>query len=79
MAQYDKELDKVIATSETMVDDVNKIVVSCCSYNEGVAKIQIQRMTSNKDGEWSHRKLGRLGKAETQAVITLLDKMKEHL
>ena len=73
---YDKNLDK--NTFSEIVDFTNtRITVGVFSYNNGEKKLQITRENKNAQDEWLFSKLGRMTKAETQAVLPLAQKALE--
>ncbi|MBD3318327.1 hypothetical protein GF342_00275 [Candidatus Woesearchaeota archaeon] len=75
---YDKSLDKQLF-SESVEFETTRLTVSVFSYNDGTPKIQIARENKNRDGEWQFAKLGRMVKAEAEAVLPLLKKAVESL
>lgn len=79
MAGFDKSLDVEIFGDEAKFD-TTKLRVSVMSYNEGMKKIQISRDNLNPEsGEWRWSKLGRMNKAEAEAVLPLLEKAISHM
>ena len=75
---FDPNLDKTIA-SDSVEFERCKITVSIMSYNDGTPKMQISRENKKADGEYSWAKLGRMTKEEVEAVIPLMEKLKEAL
>lgn len=70
---YDKSLDKEIF-SESVDFDNTKMTVSLFSYNNAEAKLQITRQVKRAPEEWIFAKLGRMSKAEAEAVCPLIQK-----
>lgn len=79
MAGFDPNLDKEIWSESVTVADNMSLKVSVMSYNDGAAKLQISRERTNKDGQPSWAKLGRMTLDEVNAVMPLMEKAKEHL
>lgn len=76
---FDKSLDKELF-AETVDFETTKIKVGVYSYNENTPKLQISRENLNANsGEWTFAKLGRMVKAEVEAVLPLMQKALEHL
>ena len=75
---YDKSLDKELF-GESVDFETTKLTVSVFSYNEGTPKLQISRQNKNKDGELQFSKLGRMVKAEVEAVLPLMQKAVEKM
>jgi hypothetical protein len=75
---YDKSLDKELF-SEAVEFETTKLTVSVFSYNGGTSKLQISRQNRNQDGEWLFSKMGRLVKAEAEAVLPLMQKALESM
>lgn len=71
---YDKNLDVCLAKKVWETDE-DRITVSVYSYNGGVKKMQISRENKNADGEYRFAKLGRLTKAEAEAVMPLMQEV----
>ena len=79
MAGFDPELDKEIFRKEAVFDR-SRIVVSIKSYNEGIPKVQLARdLKDQETGEFKWGKLGRLSKEEIEAVIPMLEEVKDKL
>ena len=78
MAGFDKNLDKELF-SESVPFDKCVITVAVFSYNNGTPKLQISRQNKNAEGELSFAKLGRMTKAEVEAVLPLMKKAQGHL
>jgi hypothetical protein len=68
---YDKSLDQEIF-SKSWEDETARITVSVLSYNGGPRKLQISRETRDAEGHYRFAKLGRLAKAEAEAILPLL-------
>jgi hypothetical protein len=75
MPGFDKSLDKELF-SESAEFERSRVTVAVFSYNEGEAKLQITRENKNASGEYTFTKLGRMNKAEVEAVIPLIEKSK---
>lgn len=76
---FDKSLDKELF-GETAEFETTRLRVSVFSYNDGTPKLQISRENRNMDsGDWTFSKMGRLNKAEFDAIFPLLEKAKEKL
>ena len=70
---YEKTLD--IETFKEIVEfDGTRITVGIFSYNGGEKKLQVGRENLSADEEWRFTKLGRLTKAEAQAIVPLMMK-----
>ncbi len=79
MAGFDKSLDEEIFGNEANFE-TTKIRVSVMSYNGGMKKLQISRDNLNPEsGEWRWSKLGRMTKAEAEAVIPLMEEALKHM
>ncbi|MEW5896424.1 MAG: hypothetical protein AB1668_01920 [Nanoarchaeota archaeon] len=78
MAQFDKSLDEELF-SESVDFERSKITVAVFSYNKGTPKLQISRENKSANGEYIFAKLGRMSKAEVEAVLPLIEKAKEYL
>ncbi len=68
---YDANLDKKIFY-ETKEFDGTRITVGVFSYNNGEKKLQLSRENIGQEGEWRFAKLGRITKAETEAIFPLV-------
>lgn len=76
---FDKSLDKELF-GESVEFETTRLRVSVFSYNDGTPKLQISRENRNlESGEWSFAKMGRLVKAEVEAILPLIEKGKEKL
>ena len=75
---YDPNLD-VKKFSEEVEFDNTKVIVSVHSYNEGIAKLQLSRENKDEEGNSKFSKLGRLTKAEVEAIIPLMQKAQEFM
>lgn len=72
---FDKSLDKELF-GETVEFETTRLRVSVFSYNDGTPKLQISRENRNMDsGDWNFSKMGRLTKAEFDAIFPLLEKI----
>ena len=65
---YDPSLDKKLFSKQWETED-DRLTVSVYSYNNGQKKIQISREGKNAQGELKFAKLGRLTKAEAEAIL----------
>ena len=79
MPGFDPALDKEIWSESVQVAENMSLKVSVMSYNEGMAKLQISRERTNKDGQPGWAKLGRMTLDEVTKVMPLMEKAKEHL
>ena len=80
MAGYDKTLDKKLFSEE--IDCFGgKLEVSVHSYNEGEAKLQInrQREDRNEPGKMQWAKLGRMTKKEITDILPLIERALENM
>lgn len=68
---YDADLD-VCLFSKPWEDEDGRLTVSIYSYNQGRKKLQINRENRNAQGEFRFAKLGRLTKAEAEAILPLI-------
>ncbi len=68
---YNAELDKKLF-SKDWENEMDKITVSVYSYNEGQKKLQISRNSRDKEGEYRFAKLGRMNKAEVEAILPFI-------
>ncbi|MBU1086685.1 MAG: hypothetical protein KKD05_04115 [Candidatus Omnitrophica bacterium] len=68
---YNAELDKKLFSKE-WENEMDKITVSVYAYNEGQKKLQISRNSRDKEGEYRFAKLGRMTKAEVQAILPFI-------
>jgi len=68
---YNAELDKKLFSKE-WANEMDKITVSVYSYNEGQKKLQISRNSRDKEGEYRFAKLGRMNKAEVEAILPFI-------
>lgn len=75
---FDPNLDQKLF-SETKDFEKTRITVAVCQYNEGEKKLQLSRENSTQDDEWRFAKLGRLNKAEVEAILPLMQKAIEHM
>ena len=70
---YDKSLDVEIF-KETKEFDGTRVTVGVFSYNGGEKKLQLGRENQDASGEWRFSKLGRMTKAEVEAVSPVIKK-----
>ena len=75
---YDSSLDECIF-SKAHETDFDKITVSVQSYNKGAKKLQITRQNKTQDGELRYTKLGRMTKAEVEAVMPLMQESLQYM
>jgi len=75
---YDRTLDESLF-SKTWEDDSERLTVSIFSYNQGTKKLQIARENKNASGEFRFAKLGRMTKAEVEAVLPLIKEAVEQM
>lgn len=76
---FDKSLDKELF-GETVEFETTRLRVSVFSYNDGTPKLQISRENRNMEtNDWTFSKMGRLVKAEVEAILPLIEKAKEKL
>ncbi len=68
---YDANLDKKVFY-ETKEFDGTRVTVGVFSYNNGEKKLQLSRENAGPEGEWRFAKLGRITKAETEAILPLV-------
>jgi len=68
---YDASLDKKVFY-ETKEFDGTRVTVGVFSYNNGEKKLQLSRENIGPEGEWRFAKLGRMTKAETEAIFPLV-------
>ena len=68
---YDASLDENLF-SKSWETDVDKLTVSVFSYNKGMKKLQISRMSKDAQGELKYAKLGRMTKEEVEAILPLM-------
>jgi len=73
---YDNSLDAQLF-SKSWENEGSKIVVSVCSYNNGVKKIQIVREIKDREGQFTFAKLGRLAKEEMLGILPLIQEALE--
>ncbi len=75
---YDKSLD-VEVFKDVQVFEGTRVSVGVFSYNGGEKKLQLGRENQDASGEWRFSKLGRMTKAEAQAVIPVMTKAVESM
>jgi hypothetical protein len=75
---YEKSLDAEIFKSTQEFEDT-KITVGVFSYNGGEKKLQLSRENKTPQEEWRFAKLGRMTKAETQAILSLINQAVEQM
>jgi len=75
---FDPNLDQKLF-SEIKEFERTRVTVTVHQYNEGEKKLQLSRENSTQDGEWRFAKLGRLTKAEVEAILPLIQKAMEHM
>ncbi|MBF0331007.1 MAG: hypothetical protein HQL17_03660 [Candidatus Omnitrophica bacterium] len=75
---YDKSLD-VDVFKQVIELDGTRITVGVFSYNGGEKKLQIGRENQDASGEWRFSKLGRMVKAEVEAVGPIMTKALESM
>jgi hypothetical protein len=75
---YEKSLDAEIFKSTQEFEDT-KITVGVFSYNGGEKKLQLSRENKTPQEEWRFAKLGRMTKAETQAILPLINQAVEQM
>ena len=76
---FDKSFYKELF-GETAEFETTRLRVSVFSYNDGTPKLQISRENRNMDsGDWTFAKMGRLTKAELEAIIPFIERAKEKL
>jgi hypothetical protein len=75
---YNPDLDKVLF-SKAWEGEMDKLTVSVFSYNQGQKKLQISRNSRDKEGEYRFAKLGRMTKAEVEAIIPFIQEALNHM
>jgi hypothetical protein len=75
---YDKSLD-VEQFKEVKEFEGSRVTVGVFSYNGGEKKLQLGRENQDASGEWRFSKLGRMTKAEVQAVVPVMMKAVESM
>jgi hypothetical protein len=76
---FDKNLDKELF-GEYANFETTRLRVSIFSYNDGEPKLQISRENLRiSDGGFTFTKLGRMSKAEINAIKPLIDKALEKM
>ena len=75
---YDAKLDKQLFT-KFIEDEDDKLTVSVYSYNNGAKKLQISRESKDAEGNLRFAKMGRLTKAELQAILPFLQEALSHM
>ncbi len=75
---YDAKLDKQLFSKFIETDD-DKLTVSVYSYNNGAKKLQISRENKDQEGNLRFAKMGRLTKAELQAILPFLQEAISHM
>jgi predicted transcriptional regulator len=75
---YDAKLDKQLF-SKFIEDEDDKLTVSVYSYNNGAKKLQISRESKDAEGNLRFAKMGRLTKAELQAILPFLQEALSHM
>lgn len=75
---YDAKLDKQLF-SKFIEDEDDKLTVSVYSYNNGAKKLQISRESKDQEGNLRFAKMGRLTKAELQAILPFLQEAISHM
>ncbi|MBT5022180.1 hypothetical protein HOK51_04445 [Candidatus Woesearchaeota archaeon] len=78
MPGFDKSLDKELF-AESVEFESGRINVGVFSYNENVPKLQLTRENKTRSGEYNFAKLGRMTKAEAEAVLPLIQKAIEKM
>ncbi|MFH1395748.1 MAG: hypothetical protein ABIH09_06300 [Candidatus Omnitrophota bacterium] len=68
---YNSKLDETLF-SKTWESGDDRLTVSIHSYNKGAKKLQLARESKNAQGELRFAKLGRMTKAEIEAVLPLI-------
>ncbi len=68
---YDSSLDKCLF-SKSHEDDAGRLSISVYSYNNGAKKLQIVRENKDPQGNLRFAKLGRMTKAEVEAIIPFI-------
>jgi len=64
---YNPDLDQCLF-SKAWETDVDKLIISIYSYNNGPKKLQISRSSRDAQGEFKFAKLGRITKEEVEAI-----------
>ena len=75
---YDKNLDVELFREEHNFEGT-RLIVGVFQYNNGEKKLQITRQNATQDGELNFAKLGRLRKAEAEAILPSIQKALEHM
>ena len=75
---YDSNLDKCLF-SKSYESEWERLTISIYSYNNGPKKMQISRENRNTEGNTRFVKLGRLGKAEVESIIPLMEEALNHM
>ncbi len=68
---YDSSLDQQLFTKSTDTDN-GRLSVSIYSYNNGQKKIQISRESKDQQDNLKFAKLGRVAKAEMEALLPII-------
>lgn len=68
---YNADLDNQLF-SKSWENDVDQLVVSVYSYNNGPKKLQISRKSRDTQGEFKFAKLGRMTKEEAENILPLI-------
>ena len=75
---YDVELDECLF-SKAHETETDRLTVGIYSYNQGAKKLQISRERSGAEGVFKFAKLGRLTKAELEALLPILQEALKQL
>jgi len=75
---YNADLDNQLF-SKSWETDVDKIIVSVYSYNNGPKKLQISRNSRDAQGEFKFAKLGRMTKQEVEGILPLIQDAMSYL
>ena len=68
---YNPDLDRCLF-SKSWETDVDKLIVSVYSYNNGPKKMQISRSSRDTQGEFKFAKLGRMTKEEVEGIQPII-------
>lgn len=75
---YNADLDNQLF-SKSWETDVDKLIVSVYSYNNGPKKLQISRNSKDSQGEFKFAKLGRMTKEELNGILPLIQEAISYL
>jgi predicted transcriptional regulator len=75
---YDAKLDKSLFSKPETIE-LDQLTVSVYSYNNGPKKLQISRNCPDNQGELKFAKLGRMTKAEVEAILPLIKEALAHM